>query len=490
MKKYLPIILALLISANLIQSQTLSPRFSVVWEKSQATGTLPSYIGTGNTERGIGYGVVGGQEKLFLVSRQGFARVMVLNPVTGDPETFLDTTGITGGTFVLNDVEVSADGKIFACNLTTNSQTTAFKVYRWDNLSSQPQVVINFTTSTAYRLGDMITVVGSTADNSIVIYAAAGTNNKVFRFKTTNNGASFTPDEITLSDGAQGTVPCVMPVTTGNSPFYFNSAGRNVKYYDANGTLISTLSGAIVATGSTAMAYFERTGKKYLAVFNYGGGNENLRLVDVTNGLENGALIFTTSSLGTNSNANGTGDIEVRMNNDGTTDLFLLGTNNGIARYRVPKYANITFNLNMKIKTVKGLFNPAQDSVFVRGNFNSWQGYGDKLTDPDGDSIYSITKRYFVAGDTTEFKFVIAKQGQDIWEKDPNRRLIFEEGDKTYNFYFDNDSLITTQAQVTFNVNMRVAILKGKFVKATDLLVIRGSFNGWSGTQDQLSDPD
>ena len=48
----------------------------------------------------------------------------------------------------------------------------------------------------------------------------------------------------------------------------------------------------------------------------------------------------------------------------------------------------------------------------------------------------------------------------------------------------------STQAQVTFNVNMRVAILKGKFVPSTDLLVIRGNFNGWSGNADQLTDTD
>jgi Starch binding domain. len=144
----------------------------------------------------------------------------------------------------------------------------------------------------------------------------------------------------------------------------------------------------------------------------------------------------------------------------------------------------------MKVKTAKGLFNPAEDSLVVRGTFNNWSGNADLLTDPDGDTVYTITKNYLPAGETTEFKFVILKDNQDIWESISNRSLVFPEGTASYNFYFDNDSVITAQAQVTFNVNMRVKILKGDFVPSSDLLVIRGNFNGWSGLADQLSDPD
>ncbi|MGB9665508.1 MAG: hypothetical protein ACPL25_11415, partial [Ignavibacteria bacterium] len=459
MRRTLLTLITLLLCINLAQTQPA--RYTTIWEKSQATGTLPSYIGTGHTERGSAYGVVGGQEYVFLVSRLGTTRVLIINPANGDSIGVLDVTGVSGGTFSLNDVEVSADGKIFACNLTTGSNTTAFKIYRWDNITSAPVVAVEFTTTTGYRLGDKFTVVGSTADNSITIWAAAASQNKVFRFNTTDNGNSFTATEITLSDGAQGTVPTVAPKGVGAVGFYLNSAGRNVKEYDANGNLLATLPGSIVATGSTAMDYIEDGVKKYLAVFNYGAGNENIRLVDVAEGLENGKLIFVTSSLGTNSNTNGTGDVDFKNNGDGTFDLFVLGTNNGIARYRTKLYANVTFNVNMRVKTAKGLFNPAEDSLVVRGTFNNWSGNADLLLDADGDTIYTITKNYLIAGDSTEFKFVILKDNQDIWESISNRVLILPEGNSTYNFYFDNDSVITAQAQVTFNINMRVKILKG-----------------------------
>ncbi|MFN4110981.1 MAG: DUF4623 domain-containing protein [Ignavibacteria bacterium] len=490
MTRKLYMLIIFLMSITIIYSQTLSPRFTTVWEKSQAKSNYPTFMGTGHTERGAAYGVVGGEAKYFLVSRLGTPKVLILDPSNGDSLGVLDITGVSGGTFTLNDVEVSADGKIFACNLSINTSTDPFKIYRWDNLSSAPVNVLSFTTTTAYRLGDKITVIGNASDNSLTLYAATASQNKVFRFTTTDNGNSFTAEEITLSDGPQGTVPTVAPKAAGAAEFYLNSAGRNVKEYDANGNLLGTLPGSVVATGSTALQYMEFEGKKYLAVFNYGTGNENLRFVDISNGIENGNLVFITDPLGVNPNGNGTGDVSIKNNEDGTFDIFLLGTNNGIARYKTQKYANVTFNVDMRVKTAKGLFSPADDSLVVRGSFNGWSGNADLLSDPDGDTVYTITKNYFVAGDTAEYKFVILKDAQDIWESIPNRVIVFEEGNKTYNFYFDNDSVITAQAQVTFNINMRVAILKGKFVPSTDLLVIRGNFNGWSGLSDQLSDPD
>ena len=43
------------------------------------------------------------------------------------------------------------------------------------------------------------------------------------------------------------------------------------------------------------------------------------------------------------------------------------------------------------------------------------------------------------------------------------------------------------QNNVVFQVNMNVQEFLGNFNPATDLVVVRGSFNSWSGTQDQLT---
>ena len=62
------------------------------------------------------------------------------------------------------------------------------------------------------------------------------------------------------------------------------------------------------------------------------------------------------------------------------------------------------------------------DSLVIRGSFNEWSGNKQFLNDLDGDSIYSLN--YNIdgsAGDTIQYKFVIAKsEGFDSWEVNPN----------------------------------------------------------------------
>jgi hypothetical protein len=106
--------------------------------------------------------------------------VYTVDANTGDSTGALNVTGVTGGTFPLSDVEVAADGAIYAANVTTNALTSAFKIYRWANDAAAPVEVINFTGS-PQRLGDKFTVVGSAADNSLTIYAPAATNALSFR---------------------------------------------------------------------------------------------------------------------------------------------------------------------------------------------------------------------------------------------------------------------------------------------------------------------
>ncbi|MBU2446956.1 MAG: T9SS type A sorting domain-containing protein [Bacteroidetes bacterium] len=486
MKKHLAVLLSVLFLANIGFSQ--ADRYTTLWEKSQASGNFPSFMGTAHTERGFGYGTVGANERIFLVSRLVGTKVVVLNAANGDSVGILSTTGVSGGTFTLIDADVSSDGKIFACNLTTASNTTAFKVYRWDNESVDPVAVIGFTTTTGYRLGDKFTVVGSTADNSITIWAAASSSDKVFQFNTTDNGVSFTATEITLSNGAQGSVLSVAPKGTGAAGFYMNSAGRNVVQFSATGTAIDTLSGGIVATGSTYLTYMSHSAKEYLAVYNYGTGHENIRFVEVTGGLATASLVFVTPSLGTLGNVNGTGDVGFKNNGDGTFNLYMLATNNGLAAYKTKVYANITFNAIMRIKILKGDFNPATDSVVVRGTFNNWSGEADRLTDPDGDSTYSVQKKYLPAGESIEFKFVMRKGGSDFWEGISNRQLTPAPGDNTYTAYFDNDSIYVQRFPIefTFSCDMELERLSGRFNPAVDTVSVNGSFQGWTPKANQL----
>jgi photosystem II stability/assembly factor-like uncharacterized protein len=151
--------------------------------------------------------------------------------------------------------------------------------------------------------------------------------------------------------------------------------------------------------------------------------------------------------------------------------------------YTYSAQAQVTFNINMRVAILKGKFTPSTDLLVIRGNFNGWSGNADQLSDPDGDSVYSITKTFNI-GDNLEFKFVIVRSGQDFWEDQiPNRTYTVQAGTNVYNGgYFNNDSVYVPQfpIQFTFSCNMELERLSGRFNPATDTVSVNGTFNGWA----------
>ncbi|MDZ7377678.1 MAG: DUF4623 domain-containing protein, partial [candidate division KSB1 bacterium] len=342
MKKFIAVLLVLLF-ASMAQSQT---PITKIWENSVAAGTLPSWFSpSGNTERGFAYGVVGGKERIYVVSRNAGLFVRIIDAASGGPAEIdtlkIDKTVVTGGTFALNDIEVSEDGVIFACNLTVNSATTALKVYRWDSDTSNAIVVFNSTTASSYRYGDKMTVVGSTLDNSVTIFFAAsqasgGPEPKhVLKLTTADNGMSFTATEIPIAEKS-GASPAVGPVGLGLTSLYVNSNGNYAKQFDvATGNKIGEIPGTILGTGSNAIRYIEAGGHKLVVSYQYGSTKENARVVDVTSGDANAASIVETAQLGANTNANGTGDVAIKNLGDGKFVVYVLSTNNGLGAYEV-----------------------------------------------------------------------------------------------------------------------------------------------------------
>lgn len=301
------------------------------WERSQAMGNFPGFLSTAHFERGMAYGLVGGNERVYVVSRDGGNFIYILDAATGDSVGTLNTTGIAGGVYLLNDIEVSDDGIIFLGNLVTDATASPFRIYKYDSEAAAPVEVITYN-GINKRFGDKFTVTGSASDNSLTIWAVTASGDQVVKFTTADNGATFTPSTITLSDGATGGTPAMFPNNSGTE-FYVNSNGFGVKRYLADGTFQDALAGDVVSTGSNAIRYFTDGSDDYVATFSYGAGNENVRIVKATGGLAFGELVSVSPSLGTNGNGNGVGDVDFRDNGDGTFTVFVLGTNNGIGSY-------------------------------------------------------------------------------------------------------------------------------------------------------------
>ena len=117
-----------------------------------------TFLGTGNNERGIGYG----NGHLYLVSRNGGSNVRILNPSTGADLGGLNMSGVSGGTFAVNNIAVGGDGAIYVANMTTfNSNTAPYKIYKWANEAAAPTVAFSGVALQASRIGDSLAVIGS-----------------------------------------------------------------------------------------------------------------------------------------------------------------------------------------------------------------------------------------------------------------------------------------------------------------------------------------
>ncbi len=323
---------ALLLFVFLITSLSSYAQITTIWQKSQATGTRPYWFDTGNFTRGFAYGNVGGQDYLFVVSRNGGNFVYILNAATGDSlGKMILGPDVTGGTFVINDAGVSEDGIIYVCNLAAANGN--FRVYKANSITDTLKLAFEYATGTM-RLGDKFTVTGKASDNSLTFYAASATNAQYVKFTTADNGATFTPTVITLPTGVTGSTPSIAPFANG---FYFNANGIYPKKLDLNNALVGTIPGTIVSTGSNAIAYLTSfAGSEYFVTFAYGTNNENGRVIKVNYNIPDSAKVYgVTPSLGTNPNANGTGDVAVKKNSDGTYTVYVLSTNNGLGAYKV-----------------------------------------------------------------------------------------------------------------------------------------------------------
>ncbi len=339
------------------------------WQKSVAGGNLPTWFSpSGNTERGFAYNPV--SNNLLVVSRNGGTFVKLVNANDGSDNGQLDVTGISGGTLAITDIGVSADGAIYASNLVSAS-ASAFKIYRWANEAAAPTVAFSGLDYMALkRVGDNITVLGRASDNSLQIWFPDATNNKIYVLKTTNNGVTLAlTDSIALPANSFGGHASVYPFIEGTTiqAIVINSSGKNATVFNAAGQLLGTISGGVLATGSTTVkgTGFNRAG--YLASYQFGAGNENARVIELMGDSISYFRTYAVSpSLGTNANVNGSGDIDFRNNPDGTVTMFVLGTNNGFGAYKL----TTPFIMNGRLN---------ENYTFVADKMNNNNGFGDQI---------------------------------------------------------------------------------------------------------------
>ena len=300
-----------------------------------------TFLGTANNERGMAFG----NNHVYLVSRTGGNFIRILDPLTGLDLGSLNNTGISGGTFPVNNIAVGGDGIIYVANLTTQASTTPYTVYKWSTEGSVPAVAFNGTPIAGGRVGDDLAAIGSGASTLLV----AGFNSTPA--VAGNNGyAIIDPTAGTSSQIAfSGTPPNAgdfrLGITFIDSSHVIGTAGsslyRNTSFSGTTGTLINSpaIPDPAGASADRLLAYKVVGGKSLLAVQSIGDSH-----VSIYDASDPSAPIWLASGNNTSgtltANGNGTGEMAWGNpvdNGDGTFTVALYGmsSNQGIQAFLI-----------------------------------------------------------------------------------------------------------------------------------------------------------
>lgn len=310
-----------------------------------------AYLTTGNTERGMSFG----NGHVYLASRANVGgdaiNIRILDRLTGADLGALNDTGVTGGTFAINQVSVGGDGAIYVNNLTTQSTTSPLKVYRWATEGSAPTVAYSGDAGLAgSRVGDSMGLFGTGASTRLALgygsspavagnngYAivdpTAGTATAVGFVGTPPNGGDFRLG-ITFTDsshviGAQG-----------------SSLYRYTTFSGGSGTLLAspTIPDPAGATADRLMAYAVVGGVPLLAIQSI--GDSHVSLYDVTDPSSPQWLASANNTSGAlTANGNGVGELAWGDISGNTAHLWAMSANQGIQAFTVvvPEPGTVAF---------------------------------------------------------------------------------------------------------------------------------------------------
>jgi len=301
------------------------------------------FLGTGSLQRGLAYNQT--NNELYLVDRNGGNFVRVLDGSTGALLRTLDTTGVTGGTFLSNMIGVSGDGAIYMGNLSTSAAAN-FKLYRWADSSAgvAPSVAFDAPTNLA-RTGDTFAVIGSGASTRIV---ASGSGHAGVALLTTTNGTTFNlASSNTIAGVPSGAFRLGMDFIDPNTVV---GKQTGTAIYTGDLTTSNGTTSTAISAGEAPLAY--EASNRLLATVDI---NSNLvRLYDATDFSNLNLLSSLNTTTSTIANGNGTGDLAFGLFN-GEMRLYAMNTNNGIQAFRVTAIPEPSSTLLLAVGGALGL---------------------------------------------------------------------------------------------------------------------------------------
>ena len=331
--RWIAAVAAVLLSAAPLFGASLSALASFGGGDGWLSPAEATYLQGGPLQRGLTYNQA--TNRLYLVDRNGGNFVRVLDGDTGALVSSLDMTGVTGGTFAVNMIDVADDGAIYVGNLSTSAAAN-FKVYRWANESAAPTVAFDGLANRV-RVGDTLAVTGSGANTKIVA-AGGSTAGEAYALFSTADGLSFTVSNPVATGAANGAFRLGIDFAAGGTVLGKQPTSSLTSVAQAGGTVATF---AMTANGEAPIA-FDQVGNWLASV------DVNSNTVRLYDGSDL-SLLSTTGLLDSRSNTtgtpvangNGVGDLKFGRTG-GQVRLYALNAGNGIQAFTViPEPASV-----------------------------------------------------------------------------------------------------------------------------------------------------
>ncbi len=359
---------------------TMTPLTSFAGDGWLEPGEVSWLSSTIATERSIAYSAAANE--LYVASRGTGVNVRILNAATGTEinvaNSGLDMTGVSGGIFPINCVSVAEDGVIYGCNLCSPvSGTSPFKIYRWPDSNSAPELVFTSSVITSGRMGDTFDAIGSGPGTLLVAGESntAGTGPRngyaVFTAPPPDSGVEFTGLLVGFlgADLVGGDFRAGITFTDADSVIGSQGNGgfKFTSFLDATGEFEQAK--VLTNVRERPMDFIVLGGRPLLATIETNGNTttpdaaySTVRIYDFTVPdtpvmVASGRTATTYYSQG--ASGAGTGSVAWAKLTDSTANLYALSTNNGIQAFAVSTSSDAT---PPSIATP-----PASRTVFERG---------------------------------------------------------------------------------------------------------------------------
>ena len=370
----------------LVKNVFVPPVSLANWSRTVA-GENPPTAGEANVHvlaRNFAAGMFNGKDRIFApYSNKTAADVYIFDAGTGAYAGNLNVEGVAAlGTARLSDGDVTEDGKLLLSNLARNAEI--FQVYKWENESAAPELVIDHQLSGTERYGDKVLITGNYKTGTAKVYAttkekkyadvkcwsmiANPAKPGTYKFDNTPTNA------FNVYGFATQSTACPIP----GGGFYYKEVGMPISKYDAAGDSVGETNSGVARFHGTAIRYVYKDGNDdIIAYFRFrvtkgdeadphkDVDQEYVDILRVPNGdISEARVIASTPSLGAVQNLNGWSDLVVRKaGND--LEVFYYSVNNGFAKHTIENFLTLTSTktvVNSNVKLIKN-----QDNLQVEG---------------------------------------------------------------------------------------------------------------------------